>query len=1191
MKALYRALLSLDLYPNLVFDHLVDAAQVHGLPRSLRSRSSSRRLLPIFLVALVLAFFSGQPLCGQAVSGSIFGTVTDNSGAAVPNAIVTVTDETKGDVVKTSTTGSGGYTVQKLIPDDYGLKIEAQGFKTVVSSHIHVSADTAAKLDVKLALGSVTETVTVTDETPALQTDRADVSTLLNDQLVSDLPLQNRNFTQLETLLVGAEPQFTMDIADDPQQSLYFNVDGQYFVGNEVILDGVRDQDDVLGLTIINPIPDDVVEAKITTQNYDSEFGLATSALTQVNTKSGSNKFHGSAWEFYQNNGQLARNPFSQPPTSVIPNATQNQFGGNVGGPIRRDKVFFFGGYQALRKSIATSVVTTVPTSLAKTTCMSGGACNLSDYLNALGPVTGQIYDPETQGSVPFAGNIIPADRINQNVAKLVALYPDPTVPNAVINNYSKSGAGTFTANQYDIRIDDVTSSTFHAFGRYSYFGSKNFGVPAFGQLGGPGLGQGGFAGSATGRNQSLVLGGDLAVKPQLLTTLRLGYSRYRVLTTAYDANDPNFLTSQGIPGINDGTPFNNGLVEFDVMALGSFGSGPDVNGCNCPLRQLEDNMQLVNNWTSTFNNHIVQFGTDLEYPRNLRSQGSTAIGFNNGLTSSSSGVGGLGLAALYLGDATSYAGTEYSSNRAYDSKNFQKRAFFYAEDTWHAKPNLTVRYGLRYNFIFPETVNGKGQGSLLNLSTGNLQVAGYGPYGTNMGIQNNLGFYSPTVGIEYQMTPKSVLRLGYGREYSVGAFGNTFGGSTSGNLPVSASVDVVGPNAYTPAYLLGQPHPVANFGTLNTATGNLPLPNSVTAVARNQQLRLATVDAWNLSLQQQLTPKMSFTIAYVGTKGTHTFPESVEINANQLALSANGYVHNPPSASNPSVGSIPNLPISPAGDVRRLPYYFKYGWTQTIAYDTNAFNSNYNALQATFEKQISHGLQFTASYAWQASFDYGSDYAAIDPKIEHGRSSDNRENAFVGYGTWKLPFGRNEMFASHVSTPVTYLIGGWELTTILHYASGLPYWASYQDCGADRDTGPCTPDIIGKFTHKLGQFNPVTNTQTFFTPVPEMATNGATSGPFQRPQFNQFGNLGRNSFFGPTFFSDDMTLIKEFPVKGGIAAQFRVDAFNAFNHIALNNPGNTCVDCTIASEAGQINNMATGVNPRQLQFSVKAIF
>ena len=336
----------------------------------------------------------------QAVYGSIIGTVTDNTGAVVPNATVKITDVAKGTSTTVQTNGSGEYTVQHLIPDVYQVEVTAAGFAPGTVSNVVVYADTAPKADIKLALGGASSTVTVTTAAPLLTTDRAEVSTILNERAVENLPNLNRNFTAFElltpgTTYIGWGPG---EGSGNPQRSQSIEVNGQLPFATGYELDGTDNQEPINGVAVINPNLDAVSEMKVTSQNYDAEFGKAVAGLVTAQTKSGSNSFHGSAFEYRRSDAQQARDPFANATRNSLTGqylspTLHNQFGGSVGGPVKRERVFFFGDYQGLREKTGSSVLTTVPTEKALTTCTSGGACDLSDYLQG---GQGQIYKPNS---------------------------------------------------------------------------------------------------------------------------------------------------------------------------------------------------------------------------------------------------------------------------------------------------------------------------------------------------------------------------------------------------------------------------------------------------------------------------------------------------------------------------------------------------------------------------------------------------------------------------------------------------------------------------------------------------------------------------------------------------------------------------------------------------------------------------
>jgi hypothetical protein len=422
------------------------------------------------VLSVILGFVCPPNLSrAQAIYGNIFGTVTDKAGAVVPNATITVTDESKGTSVEAHSNASGDYTVQHLIPDTYDIKVAVGGFKTFEQKGIVVSADTSAKVDVALEVGGESETVTVNADTvPELKADRADVSTVFSRRTVDSLPLVNRNFTSLQLLLPGAQQLGWSHAADEnPQGSQQIQIDGQAFGGVAYELDGTDNQDPILGIIVVNPALDAITEAKIATQNFDAEFGKAVSAVVTVQTKSGSNDFHGSAFDYRQSAAQLARDPYSQfnpnPVTGrLIPQALFNQFGGSIGGPFIKDRIFFFGDYQGVRQKVGSSAIMTVPsphlisTCLGQSTSASGIAgCDFSEYATAVaGAGHPLIYDPAT--GQPFPGQVIPASRLSQPALNLFKLL-QPYAPNKSGNfgllssgNYASGGTGLFNNDQWD---------------------------------------------------------------------------------------------------------------------------------------------------------------------------------------------------------------------------------------------------------------------------------------------------------------------------------------------------------------------------------------------------------------------------------------------------------------------------------------------------------------------------------------------------------------------------------------------------------------------------------------------------------------------------------------------------------------------------------------------------------------------
>jgi len=1224
----------------------------------------------IVSLACICLLAPSPAMFGQAVYGNIYGTVTDASGAVVPGATITVTDEAKGTSVNVTSNGSGDFTVDHLIPDTYDVTVAATGFEGFQQKGIRIFADTSVKVTPALKAGGASETVEVNaNAVPELKTDRADVSTIFDTKDVQDLPIEGRNFTNLQLLMPGAQQLGWTHAADEnPQGSSQIQVDGQAFGGVGYILDGTDNQDPILGIIVINPPLDSLSETKVTTQNFDAEFGKAVSSIMTTQTKSGTNSFHGTAYDYRESNANLARNPYTQNPPlgsnatgGLIPGGLKNQFGGDVGGPIIKDKIFFFGDYEGVRQKVGTSASMTVPSAFLVNTCLGQATtttgvpgCDFSQYATALG-AAGIIYQPN---GTPYPGNVIPASQLSQpalNLFKLLQPYAPNTGGNysGLQNNYGASGTGIFNSDQWTERADYQITSGMHAFERFSRFTDVLSGTTIFGPAGGAGFGINNYGGVSQGANDSLAAGMDIAISPTLLTDWRIGYYRYNIGDAKYNAG-VDFATNLGIPGINLGTPDTSGAPGFNITDVGAsggpnnaqssgaqYGSDLNITRCNCPLTEREDQFQLVNNWTKIVGNHSIKVGMDLRYARNLRVPSDTdragILGFGTGPTSNPTlaSPGGLGFATFVLGQDTSFGRYVSISTNA---KEFQKRDFFYGQDTWRVTPNLTLNYGIRYEFYFPESVNGKGNGSLMQMNDyastdGYMRVAEYGNIPSNMGWGKATNAWNPRVGIAYQPTPKTVIRAGYGRSFDIGVFGSIFGHVVTQNLPVLANQELSTgvPTGYvfclTPdagcAQPAGQPvggGPVPYVFPTVPSNGLLPNPGyAVSAKARPNTLRLPTLDAWNLSLQQSLTPTLSLTIAYVGNKGTHTLSAGDGNNTNPNEAGINlpaSYsiegrpLHYDPNPTDPDANGIgadggtsntnflsryyggslaacmdPNY-ATPTNEPGIVPGMC--GWNQSIGYYGDDQNSEYDALDVTLTKQFTHGLQFTSAYAWQRGYDFNSTYSTWSRPAVRGRNNDIREQQEILYGIYQLPFGRNQKFLSSSPTWVNEIVGDWQLSPVLTWSSGLPFTLTLGNCTPYTPSdAPCYPNgSAGSLVTHIGAYNPVTHNRLFYNG--NVSTGQLPTG-FSYPALDQIGSAGRNDAWGPHLFNTDMSLQKNFPIHESLFLQFRFDAYNLFNNINLNfnSDGSAPVD----QGPQYISSMAPGTNPRQLQFSFRLQF
>lgn len=521
--------------------------------------SFGRMLGRVLALCVITASFSPVAL-GQAVFGNITGTVTDATGAAVPDAEVVITDIDRGMPYQTKTNVDGNFTQTHLLAGHYQVKISAKGFTEFVAT-AEVQVDATTRVDAQIQVGKAQASVTVTGETPLLKTDRSEVSSTLTADELQKLPIFNRNLTTLVLALPGAQLNgFQHASSENPQGGLQINVNGQYFYSNGFQLDGTENHSNVLGIAVVNPDPDSLEEFKVTSSNYDAEFGNVSGALLQGTTKSGTNQLHGSLYEYLRNDIFNATNPF----TGLNPPIRWNQFGGSVGGPLKKDKVFGFFDYEGTRRRTGGSLLTTVPNAaersgdlralLGNFICQDGTTFSTScsgTHLPALATTTqgagvpaqaGMVFDPTTgnaDGSGRQAistGGLVNVLSPATPMKNLLASIPMPNTgsPGDIVNNYIASLKEEFDSDQYQGRVDYTISEKEHFFGRYSIADFSKHSPGAYGELaGGPSVF--GFAGHSLVRNQSLALGWDYSLSPTLITDFRFGSYRYRVRTQPND--------------------------------------------------------------------------------------------------------------------------------------------------------------------------------------------------------------------------------------------------------------------------------------------------------------------------------------------------------------------------------------------------------------------------------------------------------------------------------------------------------------------------------------------------------------------------------------------------------------------------------------------------------------------------------
>lgn len=1141
-----------------------------------------QRRLSLFFLVLLLFFALAQvrPTFGQAVSGSIFGTVTDQTGAVIPGVTVNIRDLDRGIDYRVKTISDGNYIQTHLLAGHYRVTITPPGFETFVAD-ANVQVDAATRVDARLAIGKASTMMNVTSESPLLRTDRAELSNTLSAHELASLPVLSRNMTDLLLVMPGAyADNFQVATAENPQQGLQVDVNGESFTANGFLLDGTENQNPLLAIAIINPNMDSLQELKVTTSSYDAEFGSVAGALIQATTKSGTNQLHGTGFEYLQNDIFNSANPFTQ----LKPPVRWNQFGGSLGGPIKKDKLFIFGDYQGSRQRNGASLLTTVPTPaerggnlqalLGNYICANGSVSSSACANPLMVPTTeggsvpaqaGMVFNPATgnpdgTGRQAFTTNgqvnVVP---VPQPLTKIMSYLPTPNTgaPGQIFNNYIASGSEVYNIDQPDVRVDYNISQKLNFFARYSLADFTIQAPAAFGAVaGGPALGGLNFAGQSLDRNQSLALGLTYTVSPTLVGEFRFGAFRYRIRVEPFGVGTTP-ATDAGLPGLNLGTTETSGMPAFYINGNGGFdfGYALGVNACNCPLKETENQFDWITNWTKVHGNHTIKWGAEIPRDQQQRvpsdEHRSGEISFTDAVTGNAAidalaggnATTGAAMASFLLGQPASF-GRYFTGIGLYPGLR-QTRIFLYGQDTWRVTRKLTLNYGLRWENYLPEGAARPGGAGSFDPLTGNVLVAGLGQNSLSLNVKPyNMGF-TPRLGIAYQVQTNTVVRAGYGWGFTPAGYGSIFGQGLEYNPPILNGQTIPQANPYSPDFnlLTGPPLPVnPPIGS----NGTYPLPDGISVYNWFWPLdayRVPMAYFWNVAVQHQFSSGLSFQVAYVGNVGRHLYANP---NINQAV---------------PGPGNF---------DSRR-PFYNQFGLEQGIYYTCNCETSNYNGLQVNLEKHTSHGLDFMFNYTYSkamasSNFGGGGFDNNYDWIASYGPASFNSTHAATFTNVWQIPYGHGQRWGSSSSRIVDLFLGGWSLDGITTLDSGRPFSPMVSNTASvNADFNGVRADIIGN-PHVANQ-----SAAEWFNPA-------AYTDP-QQPYRD--GTASANSLWGPAMYVFNLALAKTFTLGEGKTLDLRWENFNAFNIDNYGLPANT-ID---VFGAGQIT--STQVPMRQMQFGL----
>ena len=1157
------------------------------------------------IFALVVLCFS-QTLQGQAVNGTLLGTVSDATGATVANARVTATDAATGAIHQSATNESGNYAFPGLQPGVYTVAVEAKGFKKALQQNIGLPSNSTTRVDLALVPGNVTETVTVTTAPPVLQTDRADISTKIESESLVDMALgANRNFQSLINLVPGAAPAvFQHSQFFNAASSLQTEANGLPRQGNLYQIEGIDDDERTGLLQIIIPPAEAIASVDISTNNFEAELGRATGAVTNVTLKSGTNNYHGSVFEFIQNNATNARSYFSTIPLGHL---SYNYYGGAIGGPIKKDKLFFFGDYLHTTDHELITSTFTIPDARYYTANSSGnidlsGAMVGSNCSAGTAPYcTGQIFDPATgtgTSSSPrtrFLNNQIPASRVNpvslailQGINAAAAKYGtlNSTKPmSAPTNNYSTNLPFTKTTDSFDTKIDYIYNEKNHLSGRYSYQRVITFQQAAFGAFyGGPA--GGGFEGTGNQTSYSTGVNYDHVFSPTFFTEARFGVAHLRnnAQSNDYGTND---ATTIGIPGVNiAGQPFTSGQA---AVTLGIFSSPLMGYSASVPWIRGEANIDFVNTWTKIRGNHTIKGGIDLRRVRDDLLQDQTysprgAYTFGEAQTTNAGGATNVANdIASFLLDQPSLVGRDLNT---FFPCYRQWWFFAFASDKWQATPKLTIDMGVRWDFYPPATPRIAGGFSNYNSTNNTLVLAGLGTNPSNLGMTPQYKNFAPRTGISYRLSNDTVIRGGFGISFTPFP-DNTY----AYNFPVRAnnSYQPGGNGANTPAVL-------ADGVTVATFQAGFPAPVPVTIpssgiIQANTPALISQVynvialnyknpyaESWNVAVQQAFRGNLSLQVAYVANHG-------VRIDTSQNI--------NLPSNYGGGAASEPENTVAFTGGAtgRSAGTYVSF----------LGFSSNYQSLQTQLTKRFSHGLAFTSAFTWGKGLGYitGDDGGGgassglmffINQRRNYAPTDFDRKTNYEQTVNYELPFGHGHKYLN--SGVADAVFGGWKITGLVSVISGLPFTVQASGTSLNTPGTAQTAILTGsyKVLHGIGAGN------QWFDPAPFNVTQptGCTGqSPCTAPVL---GNTGRNQFRGPGYLQDNASIFKKFNLYREAAIEVRIDAFQLSNTPQFGLPASSSntasnfgqITSTLGSGQGSVNGIGGG---RSLQGSAKITF
>ncbi len=1051
-------------------------------------------------MAIALIFGWAMPASAQSLYGSVVGQIEDPSGAAIVQSTITLTNKATGQVYEGKADETGRFLVPNMTPGDYDLKVSATGFKTQTHTDIHVSAASLTRSDFKMDVGAISEQITVEGTAALLQTDKSDTHTELNSKQVANLPLAGfRNYQSLINLVPGATPaSFQNSITDSPGRSLRTNINGTNANNNVTRIDGAASVNLWLPHHAGYVMPAEMVETvNVTTAAGDSDQGMAGGAAVTVLTKSGTNQVHGSLFEYHDNQHLKAfnyfakANPLADGTASPKPLRVYNNYGGTIGGPIKKNKLFFFYSFDGTRQRDGAVGTYSVPTADMKAGNFSSSGTIIYD------PLTGTA---DGKNRTAFANGMIPTNRLSQQALKIQSYYPTANLSGTQAN-YFASAVPKFNRDYNDVKINYNLSDKQQIFGHYGRMKALVVGKNLFGD--GVGPAPGADPGTGDTKVQNMSMGTNRVFTTNLLFDGVIGYQRQDQTVKGVDFGK-DFSSTLGIPGIGGPDPRQQGFPNISINGYDGFG----VPGW-MPLTRVEENYTMSANVTWTKSKHAFRFGFNgvnyrmTHWQPELGAGPRGYFGFGGGATSLNGGAG----TNNFNGYAAFLLGMSDDVEKSYQYITMTPREFqfsWYAQDRWQVTRKLTMTIGLRYE-LYPLMTRATGKGiERLDPATNLVYLGGRGTVPKDVGVTVSHKLFAPTLGIAYRLNDKTVIRTGYGLNFDPLPFSRPL----RGFYPLTINNSYQPDNGFATARTLAQGIPAPDLPDLTSGIVTLPKTADMRSPYAGQIHRGYT-QSWNFTVERRLPQDILASVAYVGTASVHLLADR-DINAG-----------------------------SPGGGAASRPYFQTIGRNLATNMWDGYLSSNYHSLQTSVRRSLSKGLMLQGAYTWSKAINMTDDdgWAGVGwnwgPVFGRNRAAagyDRTHNLEMAW-VYDLPMGQGKQFAS--KGVAGHILGGWSVNGIVSAYTGMPFTVSAPGGSLNAPSNIQTADQVAPWT-RIGAIG---RGSYYFDPTAFKAVTDV-----------RFGSTGRNILRNPGTWNTDLMINRTFQITERINTAIRAEFYNLPN-------------------------------------------